>query len=243
MTVDPLDLSAGAVGGWLQLPSAPVAELMGSVGFAFLCIDQQHGMIGPDAMIPMLQGLAAAGTPAVVRVPSNDHTEIGRALDHGAAAVIVPLVNSAEQARAAVDAFHYPPRGSRSFGPTRSSWYRDLPAPLCIVMIETMAAVAALPEILAVEGVDAIFVGPSDLSLSAGLPLTAQDGDPAFDALLQPILDAARDRGMPAGIFCMSAAHARRFRQMGATYVALFSEAGMLRAAAGKHLAAAREDG
>lgn len=238
-----IDLSGDVVGGWLQLPSPETAELMGTVGFGFLCIDQQHGMIGPDALIPMLQGLAAAGCPAIVRVASNEHAAIGRALDHGAAGVIVPLVNSAAEARAAVAAFHYPPEGIRSYGPTRANWYRDRPAPLCIVMIETVEAVAALPEILAVGGIDAIFVGPSDLSLSAALPLTAQDGDPAFDAVLQPVFDAARERGIPAGIFCMSAGHARRFRSMGATFFALFPEAGMLRSAAAQHLAAAKDRG
>ena len=82
MTSAALDLSADVVGGWLQLPSAATAELMGTVGFGFLCIDQQHGMIGPDALMPMLQGLAASGTPALVRVPSNEQESIGRALDH-----------------------------------------------------------------------------------------------------------------------------------------------------------------
>lgn len=235
-----LDLSADLVGGWLQLPSPLTAELMGTAGFDFLCIDQQHGLTGPDALPSVLQGVAVTRTPAIVRVPAIEHAAIGRALDHGAAGVIVPLVDDAEQARAAVSACRYPPDGARSYGPSRPAWHGTRDTPVCIVMIETMAAVAALPKILDVEGIDGIFVGPSDLSLSAGLPLRAQDGDPAFDALLQPVFDAARERGIPAGIFCMSAAHSQRFRAMGATFCTLFPESAMLLAAAREHLAAAR---
>ena len=83
----------------LQLPGSATAELIGSVGFDFVCVDQQHGLIGDDALLPMLQGLAATGTPALVRVATNEPATIGRALDRGAAGVIVPLVDSAEEAR------------------------------------------------------------------------------------------------------------------------------------------------
>lgn len=231
-----LRFDGDVVGGWLQLPGSPTAELMGSVGFGFVCVDQQHGLIGDDALQPMLQGLAATGTPSLVRVTHNEPAAIGRALDRGAHGVIVPLVDTAEQARAAVAACHYPPRGVRSYGPTRMSWYPPRPDPLCVVMVETRAAVANLPEILAVGGVDAIFVGPSDLALSAGMPLDAQHGDPAYDALLRTIVEPCRERGMPVGIYCASPAHVHRFRRLGCTFFALLSEAAMLRAAAVEHL-------
>lgn len=235
-----IDLLADPVGAWLQLPGSASAELVGSVGFGFVCVDQQHGLIGDDALLPMLQALAATGTPALVRVTHNEPAAIGRALDRGAAGVIVPLVDSAEQTRAAVAACRYPPDGGRSYGPTRVGWQPARPDPVCIVMVETVAAVAALPEILAVPGLGGIFVGPSDLALSAGLPLSAQDGDPAFDALVDTVFGACGAAGTPVGIYCASAGHAQRFRARGASFTALLSEAAMLRAAAATHLAAAR---
>jgi hypothetical protein len=160
--MDQLRLADDAVGGWLQLPGPATAELMGSVGYDFVCVDTQHGLIGDDALLPMLQALAATGTPSLVRVSHNALDVIGRALDRGAAGVVVPLVESVEEAAAAVVACHYPPRGTRSYGPTRVAWGdADVLAPgLCAVMIETAAGLAALPGILQVDGVDAVFVGP-----------------------------------------------------------------------------------
>jgi len=238
-----LDLADGAVGGWLQLPGSVGAELMGSVGFDFLCIDQQHGLIGDDALVPMLQALDATGTPAFVRVRVNEHAVIGRALDRGAAAVVVPLVETADQARAAAAACRYPPDGNRSYGQTRTT-FRQRPEPRCIVMIETMAGVEALPDIVAVDGVDGVFIGPSDLALSAGWPVTAQHADsphrPEFEALLARVVGPARDRGLPVGIYSASAEHAHRFRALGVTWTALFSEIAMLHGAATQHLREAR---
>lgn len=234
-------LAAGdAVAAWLQLPGSAGAELMGSLGFDVVCVDTQHGLIGPDALLPMLQALAATGTPSLVRVPSNEPVAINRALDNGADGVIVPLVDSAGEAAAAASACRYPPVGDRSYGPTRLAWRSRPPEPLCVVMVETRAGVAAAAEIAAVDGVDAVFVGPSDLALAHDLPVSAQDGDPAYDALLAAVLDACRDRAVPVGIYCASAAHARRFREMGFSFAVLFSEAAMLAAAAAEHLRAAR---
>jgi 4-hydroxy-2-oxoheptanedioate aldolase len=234
------DADADVIGGWLQLPGSATAELMGSVGFGFVCVDQQHGLIGDDALLPMLQGIAATGTPSLVRVRTNEPATIGRALDRGAAGVIVPLVDSPEEADQAVAACHHPPRGSRSYGPTRVSWHGDRPDPLCIVMIETTVAVAALPRILEVDDLDGIFIGPSDLALSSGMPLRAQDGDPAYDDLLRSIVQPSRDRGLPVGIYCASPAHVHRFRELGCTFFALPSEATMLRGAAAEQLARSR---
>jgi len=235
--VNTLRLTGDAVGGWLQLPGSATAELMGSVGFDFLCVDQQHGLIGDDALLPMLQALRAAGTPSLVRVTANEPAAIGRALDRGADGVIVPLVDSPEEADAAVAACHYPSRGSRSYGPVRRGWLGERPAPLCVVMVETTTAVAALPRILEVDDIDGIFIGPSDLALGAGLPL---DGGPAHDELVGSIIGPCRDAGIPVGIYCASPAHVLRYREMGTTFAALMSEATMLRAVAGEHLRSAR---
>lgn len=238
--VNALDLASDVVGGWLQLPGSATAEIMGTVGFGFACLDQQHGLIGDDALLPMLQALAATGTPAIVRVPANEPAAIGRALDRGAAGVLVPLVGSADETASAVAACHHPPRGTRSYGPTRLAW-APLPAdPLCIVMIETLDAIEQAPAIAAVDGLDAVFVGPSDLALSAGLPVTAQLADPGFADLLRRVAAACRERGVPLGIYCASPAHVHRFRELGCTFFALMSETALLRQAAAQRLAESR---
>jgi 4-hydroxy-2-oxoheptanedioate aldolase len=240
--VDALDLSADVIGGWLQLPGSATAELLGSVGFGFVCVDQQHGLIGDDALLPALQALTATGTPAVVRVTSNEPGAIGRALDRGAAGVIVPMVDTAQDAALAVAACHHPPRGTRSFGPTRLAW-SPVPAPQqCIVMIETVAAVAAAPEIAAVDGLDGVFVGPWDLALSAGVPPSAQLEDPGYEEMLRRVVDSCREHSVPVGIYCASPAHVHHYRSLGFTFFALMSEAVMLHAAATANLAAARPD-
>lgn len=226
------------VGAWVQLTGSAVGELLATVGFDFVCIDRQHGLAGPDALLGMLQGIHAAGTSALVRVPWNDRQEIGAALDAGADGVIVPLVDTAEQAAAAVAACRYPPVGRRSYGPSRAGW-RGGPDPACIVMVETVDAVAALPGILA-AGVDGVFVGPSDLALSAGWPTSRQDGDPEYDELVGGVARACAGQGVPVGIFAASPAHAHRFRAMGMSFFAVMSDASMLRAAAGGHLSASR---
>lgn len=234
-------LAADAVGGWLQLPGAATAELMGSIGFDAVCVDTQHGLIGEDALLGMLQALTAAGTPGVVRVGWNSPAAITAALDRGAHAVIVPLVNSPAEARAAAAACRYPPQGSRSYGPTRHAWLAAPPEPLCIVMVETVQAVDAVAEIVAVDGVDAVFVGPSDLALSAGMALSVQLGDPAYDALLDRVVQACGAAGKPVGMFCASAEQVRRVRSLGFTYCFLRSEASMLADVAAADLAASRE--
>src|SRR2546430_13039058 len=163
------------VGGWCVMPSAFSAELMARCGFDWLCIDTQHGLIGYDQMTVMLQALAITGTPPFVRVPWNQPDHIMKALDAGAQGVFVPMVNSAEEAQAAVRACRYPPDGYRSWGPIRASLGAPDYSPqlanrsvICAVMVETVAALDQLAEIVSVPGVDAVFIGPSDSALSMG---------------------------------------------------------------------------
>jgi 4-hydroxy-2-oxoheptanedioate aldolase len=235
-----LRLDGDAVGAWLHLPGSATAELIGSVGFDFVCVDLQHGVIDDVAVLPMLQALAATGTPALVRVPMNAPEPICRALDRGADGVIVPLVDSAEEAAAAVAACHHPPRGIRSYGPVRAPWHPPRADPTCIVMVETRAAVAALPEILEVDGVGGLLVGPSDLALGWDMPVSAQHGDQAYDDLVRSIAEPCRAAGMPVGIFTATPEHAHRFRALGMTFVAGPSDAVILHTAAADHLARCR---
>lgn len=212
---------------------------MGRSGFDWICIDQQHGLVGPDALVPMLQAAELTGTPALVRVPANDAAAIGRALDAGAQGIVVPLIEDAEGARQAVAAARYPPGGRRSWGPIRAA----LAAPgytaalgddriLVVVQVETVDAVERLPEILDVEGIDAVFVGPNDLALAAGLPPTLEPGPGRHRDLILRTLDGAQARGVVAGIYCGSLAAALDWQAAGFEMLAVTSDALLIRGGA-----------
>jgi 4-hydroxy-2-oxoheptanedioate aldolase len=180
------------------------------IGFDWVCIDAQHGLIGYQEMLGMLQAVAVKGVPALVRVPWNEPGWIMKALDAGAAGVIVPMVNSPEEARAAAGACRYPPQGYRSWGPTRASLGVADYAPelanrsvVCAVMVETAPALEQLDEILAVPGVDAVFMGPSDFAISMGL--APRSDDPEHRRRLDGMPAVCRRHGVVAGIACASA--------------------------------------
>ncbi|GAA1832675.1 aldolase/citrate lyase family protein [Pseudonocardia ailaonensis] len=214
--------------GWCQLPSPAGAEVVAASGVDLVCVDAQHGLIGDDALLAMLQALR--GTRVLVRVPRNAPDAIGHALDRGADGVIVPLVDSADQAAAATAACAYPPDGHRSFGPTRHAWAgADTSARGgCVIMIETLAGARDLPAILEVPGVDAIFVGPSDLALSAGKPAVPPLEDEDYAALLRSITRQCREAGMPVGVYCGAPAWAARYRELGFTWLTLPADHALL---------------
>jgi len=193
------------LGGWITVANPVVAEAMARAGFDYVCIDTQHGAIDYPAAVGMLRACDAAGTTTIVRVPWNEPGIIGKMLDAGAHGVIIPMVNSPEEAEAAVQACRYAPRGSRSFGPTVvGQRIPDYPAwagenVAVIPMIETRQAVENLDAILAVDGIDAIYVGPADLSLTLGLPPGNNDGNPAFDEAYAAIIEGCRRAGVVAG--------------------------------------------
>ncbi|MCE3554335.1 aldolase/citrate lyase family protein [Pseudonocardia sp. RS11V-5] len=230
----------GAVAGWCQLPSPTTAEIVGSSGVDLVCLDAQHGLLDDDFLLASLQALR--GVPTLVRVPHNAPHAIARALDRGADGVIVPLVDSAAEAAAAASACAYPPAGVRSFGPTRVGWTGAdvLARGRCVIMVETMAAVEDLPAILQVEGVDAIFVGPSDLSLSSGRAAIPPVDDDEYRDLLRSVTARCREAGMPVGVYCGAPAWAPIFRELGFTWLTLPSEAALLQGALGTAVAAFR---
>ncbi|MBK9738492.1 MAG: hypothetical protein IPO93_03030 [Actinobacteria bacterium] len=196
-----------ALGAWLFLREPLTAESAARMGYDYVCIDLQHGYASQVDALAMIQAAASAGTIPVVRVAWNDPTSIGHSLDAGALAVIVPMVNNAEQAARAVAACRYAPEGIRSFGALAAldrysgDYVQQANAAVCCIpMIETIEAVDNLDEILSVPGIDGIYVGPVDLSLTLGLPpLTAHD-DPLFTDAIDRILDACRRHGIVAGI-------------------------------------------
>lgn len=232
------------VNGWVSLPCAFGAEMMAHAGFDSLTIDLQHGLHDYASMLACLQ--AIRDTPALVRVPWNEPAMVGRALDAGAVGVICPMVNTAVQAAAFVDAMRYPPQGTRSNGPIRAGlrnngYQAEANADvLAIPMIETAEAVANLDAILAVPGVDAIYIGPSDLNISMGGAAILDIEDAGRIALYERIVAAAQSHGVRAGIHCIAASYAVRMRSIGFGLVTAGSDAGALMNGARTAVAALR---
>lgn len=232
------------VNAWISLPCPFGAEMMAHAGFDSLTVDLQHGLHDYASMVACLQ--AIGDTPSLVRVPSNDAAMVGRALDAGAGGVICPMVNTAAQAAAFVDAMRYPPMGSRSNGPIRAGLRTPNyqaganAAVIAMPMIETAEAVKNLDAILAVPGIDALYIGPSDLSLSLGGAPVLDIEDPERLALYERIVAAAHERGLRAGIHCLTAAYAVRMRAMKFDLVTAASDANALAAGANAAVAAMR---
>jgi len=209
----------------------------------------QHGLYDFAACVASLQATTASRLPVLVRVPQNDAGLIGQVLDAGAWGVICPMVNTAQEARRLVSASRYAPLGARSFGPYRAGAYSEPDAPyqtfantevLVIAMIETVEAIKNLGEILDVDGVDGIYVGPSDLSLSMGLDARFDREEGEFVETLRMIAGEAAQRGKFAGIHCLSPTYAKSMAQAGFTLTTIGSDAFFIGQAAATALAASR---
>lgn len=223
------------LGGWCAIGNAFSAELLAHAGYDWICIDLQHGLVGYEQMVAMLQAASGSGTPMLVRVGDGETAAIMRALDAGASGVVVPMVNSAEDAARAVAACRYPPRGTRSWGPVRAALgvagYTPAGANedvICIVMVESAEGLAALPEIASVEGVDAVFIGPNDLALSAGLAPSFQSADRRHDELVESIRSTCAGLGLVTGIAVGDVESARRRQEQGFDMIALPSDMSMI---------------
>lgn len=196
-----------AVNGWLAIPSSYSAEAMAHQGWDTLTIDLQHGMVDYQAMIPMLQAISTTATVPVVRVPWLEPGILMKTLDAGAYGVICPMVNTREDAQKLVACTRYAPRGMRSFGPVRALLYGGADYPqhandtiVSFAMIETAQALDNLDAILSVEGLDAVYIGPSDLSLALGCPPAFDDVAPPVAQAIDHILARAKAHGVVAGI-------------------------------------------
>ncbi|MCY4164010.1 MAG: aldolase/citrate lyase family protein [bacterium] len=196
-----------ALGAWTTLPTPISGEIMSRAGFDYVCIDMQHGLADYSDTLAILTAISLGTATSVVRVPWNEQGIIGRVLDAGALGIIIPMVNSRQEAEAAVRSCRYPPEGVRSFGPIRamrqhgSGYFVGAnQAVKCICMVETMTALDNLDAIVSTPGVDAIYVGPSDLSVSLGLPPVNNDGTAAFDDALAAIVATCQQHGVVPGI-------------------------------------------
>ena len=222
------------------------AEVLGSTGVDYVCVDLQHGLSDFDGGWQLLQALRGTGVTPVMRVPFNHTPWPGKAFDAGAEVVIVPMVNSREEAEAAVAACRYAPDGVRSFGPVRAGLLIGDDPPTvnrtvsCFVMIESVRAVEDADSICSTPGVDGVYVGPADLAVSMSGSLAAMGSKEHADAI-EVVRQACERAGIIPGIHTGGGAQARAFGDMGFKMCSLATDAGLLRSKVVAELAAARE--
>jgi 4-hydroxy-2-oxoheptanedioate aldolase len=234
--------------GWLAIPNGFSAEVMAHQGWDSLTIDLQHGVIDYGQLLPMLQAISTTPTVPVVRVPWLEPGILMKVLDAGAYGVICPMINTREDAQKLVHYTHYAPQGTRSFGPIRASLYGGPDYPeqanktiVTFAMIETAQALDNLDSILSVEGLDAIYIGPSDLSLSLGCKPVFDDVEPKAQQAIEHIVARAKAHGVVAGIHNGRADVARARVELGFRFVTLGSDARLLAAGSQELLGAMRQ--
>jgi 4-hydroxy-2-oxoheptanedioate aldolase len=228
---------AATINGWLAVPNGFSAETMAHQGWDSLTIDMQHGAVDYQAMLSMLQAISTTDTVPVVRVPWLEPGILMKTLDAGAYGVICPMVNTREDAQKLVAWTHYSPKGTRSFGPIRALLYGGADYPkhanetiVTFAMIETAEALGNLDKIMSVEGLDAIYIGPSDLSLSLGCRPVFDDVDDKAQQAIDHILERAKAHGLVAGIHNGSAEGALKRIASGFQFVTIGSDARLMAA-------------
>ena len=233
------DLLAGKrlIGCWSSLANAITTEVLGVAGFDWILLDGEHSPNDVGTFIPQLMALKDSPSAPVVRPTSNNEVEMKRLLDAGFYNFLVPFVESAEEALRAVRATRYPPQGVRGVSVSQRSnrygtvpdYFKSINDHICVmVQIESRAGVAAARDIAAVDGVDCVFVGPSDLA--AGFGHLGNAGHPEVQQAIAAVFADAKACGKPTGILAPLEADARRYMEMGATFVAVGSDLGVFRA-------------
>ena len=217
-----------AVGGWLSIPHTFSAEVLAHAGFDWLCVDMQHGCIDYSDAVTMLTAISTTNTVPFVRVPWNEPAMIMKVLDAGSYGVIVPMVSNRAEAERAVAACRYPPAGIRSNGPNRVMFYAGADYQkhandevACIAMIETLEGIEKLDEIVSTPGLDAIYIGPTDLALALGLPPVMDNDEPKHVATVNRILEACKKHKKIAGIHTTSSKFTQRYLDQGFQMVML----------------------
>lgn len=235
------------LGTFVGAASATMAEVCAAAGFDWVLLDLEHGTGGEEQVRDVVPAAGAYGVPTVVRVETDARIRIGRALDSGVAGIMLPRMDSAQQVTQALTHLRYPPRGDRGvatynracrFGLDPDALERADGETLCVVQIESAAAVAAVAEIAAIDGVDVLFVGPRDLSHDLGVP-----GDisaPAFVQALDTVLAAGKRHGKACGLLVNDGAGAAARLEEGWTFVAIGSDCTLLVAASRAALHRAR---
>ena len=233
--------------GWLAIPNSFSAEIMANLPWDSVCIDMQHGLIGYETAVLMLQAISTTKTTPVVRVPWNDPAIIMKCLDAGAYGVICPMINTRSDAESFVQACRYPPAGYRSSGPVRAAIYggSDYRAKanetiVTFAMIETAQALSNLDEILSTPSLDAVYIGPSDLGISLGVGGGLVPKSPEVIKAINDILAACKRHQVKAGIHCGSADNAKAMIAKGFDFVAVLNDVRFLTQAAENMIAEIR---
>ncbi|MFM6982033.1 MAG: HpcH/HpaI aldolase family protein [Microbacteriaceae bacterium] len=229
-------MRAGTVsyGTFLGLASPVAAEVIAAAGANWLLLDLEHGAATEDHIGPTVVASGGYGVPTIVRTESGERIRIGRALDLGAAGVMVPRIETPEEVRDVVRSFHFPPTGNRGVASYNRAarWGMDpsamssQSAAAVIIQIETIKALENLEKIASVEGVHMLFVGPLDLSYSLGIPRAF--GSEEFETALRKVVAEARKNNISAGILAPTAEAARRYRDLGFTFIAIASDSVLL---------------
>lgn len=201
-----LNSGGHSIGSWMQIPHSSIAEIIGQAGYDWVAVDMEHGAFAASQLPDLFRALELGNTLPLARIAHGHPKDCKQALDAGAGGIIVPMIESAEQLIAVRDACRWPPAGTRGVGFSRAnvfgkhfeSYRTEAQAPLLVAMIEHHQAVVNIEEILEVEGLDAILVGPYDLSASMGL--TAQFEHPDFCTAIENIRVLAAAKSIPAGI-------------------------------------------
>ena len=238
------------VSGWLTVGHPLLAESLAHAGYDAVTVDVQHGAVDDGELLGVLQAISTTSAVPLARVGWNEPARVMKALDLGAMGVIAPMIEGPRDVASLVAACRYPPAGRRSYGPTRAALYAGADyaegandAVLAIAMIETRSALEALDEILAVPGLDMVFVGPADLSQALGGPPGADFAQgPVADAL-ERIVERGAHHGVPAGVFCKDPAYAGAMLRRGFRFVTIDTDLGLLRRGAADALARLRSAG
>lgn len=239
------------VNGWLAIPDGFSAEIMAHGGYDSITVDLQHGVQDYRSMVACFQAMQGRPVLPIARVPWNEPGIIGKVLDAGAYGVICPMINTPEDAKRFISYCKYPPMGARSNGPIRAGIYGKVGPGggyqatandeiLCMPMIETQQAIDNLPAILDTPGIDAVYIGPSDLGFSMGLPPILDRTEPKIMGIYETILKETKQRGQKAGIHCFAPEYATKMIDMGFSMVTLGNDSGILLTAATAAVKAAR---
>jgi 4-hydroxy-2-oxoheptanedioate aldolase len=235
--------------GWCPLPYPIVAETLAREGFVAVTIDQQHGLWDTASTVTGIAAIRQGGAAPIVRIPLNGFAVASRVLDFGAEGVIAPMINTVEDARAFVAAAKYPPIGERSWGPHRAMTLAGVPdmktylreandLVVTIAMIETRTALANLDAIAGTEGIDALFVGPSDLSIALTDGAEVEPHSALVERELDRVVAAAQKHKKIPGLYCANAERALFAAKRGFRFCAVGSDLGFLRAGTAAQLKA-----
>jgi 4-hydroxy-2-oxoheptanedioate aldolase len=239
-----------ALCAWVTMNEPAVAEALAREAFDAIVLDMQHGAIDFDGAMRSILAVALAGKPTIARVPVGGFALASQLMDAGAGGILAPMINSGEDARRLVEFVKFPPLGQRSWGPRAALPLSGLDAPAyltaanamtqAIAMIETRAALDALDDILSVEGLDGVYVGPSDLSIALSNGRAVEPRGAEVMAEARRVVERAKAHRKYAAMFCFDGADARAMQALGYRLCTIASDQALLRSAARSELAAAR---